>query len=111
MGDVNSFARRSATIGYIALIFIGLILSRPNDFGLNSTAVAGKASDRGDRMGRMNMTISRRWVVAAALSAPAIVVSTRLGWAAPAQTLKFSRQRPRGTIDEEIGRAHVLTPD
>src|SRR5262249_12027294 len=40
MGDVNSFARRSATLGYVALIFIGLILSRPNDFGLNSTAVA-----------------------------------------------------------------------
>ena len=44
MGGVNWFARRSATIGYIALIFIGLILSRPNDFGLNSTAVAPQVS-------------------------------------------------------------------
>src|SRR5256885_3651944 len=51
-------------------------------------------------MGRMNMTISRRWVVAGALSAPAIVASTRLGSAAPAQTLKISHQFPGGTIDE-----------
>ena len=46
------------------------------------------------------MTISRRWVVAGALSAPAIVASTRLGSAAPAQTLKISHQFPGGTIDE-----------
>src|SRR5438128_11331080 len=51
-------------------------------------------------MGRMNMTISRRWVVAGALSAPAIVASTRLGSAAPAQTLKISHQFPGGTIDD-----------
>src|SRR5207247_6544236 len=51
-------------------------------------------------MGRMNMTISRRWVVAGALSAPAIVASTRLGSAAPAKTLKISHQFPGGTIDE-----------
>src|SRR5262252_6883740 len=51
-------------------------------------------------MGRMNMTISRRWVVAGALSAPAIVASTRLGSAAPAQTLKILHQFPGGTIDE-----------
>src|SRR5258708_13817620 len=51
-------------------------------------------------MGRMNMTISRRCVVAGALSAPAIVASTRLGSAAPAQTLKISHQFPGGTIDE-----------
>src|SRR5437660_4050885 len=50
-------------------------------------------------MGRMNMTISRRWVVAGALSAPAIVASTRLGSAAPAQTLKISHQFHGGTID------------
>src|SRR6266478_2848048 len=51
-------------------------------------------------MGRMNMTISRRCVVAGALSAPAIVASTRLGSAAPAQTLKISHQFPGGTIDD-----------
>jgi TRAP-type C4-dicarboxylate transport system substrate-binding protein len=48
----------------------------------------------------MNMTISRRCVVAGALSAPVIVASTRLGSAAPAQTLKISHQFPGGTIDE-----------
>src|SRR5262249_11973340 len=52
------------------------------------------------RMGRMNMTISRRCVLAGALSAPAIIASTRLGSAAPAQTLKISHQFPGGTIDE-----------
>src|SRR6266446_6544317 len=51
-------------------------------------------------MGRMNMTISRRCVLAGALSAPAVVASTRLGSAAPAQTLKISHQFPGGTIDE-----------
>src|ERR1700747_1223342 len=51
-------------------------------------------------MGRMNMTISRRCVVASALSAPVIVATTRLGSAAPAQTLKISHQFPGGTIDE-----------
>src|SRR5215510_10877640 len=51
-------------------------------------------------MGRMNMTISRRCVLAGALSAPAIIASTRLGSAAPAQTLKISHQFPGGTVDE-----------
>src|SRR6266478_2194545 len=51
-------------------------------------------------MGRMHMTISRRCVLAGALSAPAIVASTRLGSAAPSQTLKISHQFPGGTIDE-----------
>src|SRR6516225_10633241 len=51
-------------------------------------------------MGRKNMTISRRCIVAGALSAPAIIASTRLGSAAPAQTLKISHQFPGGTIDE-----------
>src|SRR6184192_4860931 len=46
------------------------------------------------------MTISRRSVLAGALTAPAIVASTRLGSAAPAQTLKISHQFPGGTIDE-----------
>src|SRR5499425_2617422 len=46
------------------------------------------------------MTISRRCVLAGALSAPAIVASTRLGSAAPTQTLKISHQFPGGTIDE-----------
>src|SRR5499427_6470812 len=51
-------------------------------------------------MRRMNMTISRRSVLAGALTAPAIVASTRLGPAAPAQTLKISHQFPGGTIDQ-----------
>jgi TRAP-type C4-dicarboxylate transport system substrate-binding protein len=46
------------------------------------------------------MTISRRRVLAGALAAPALVASTRLGSAAPAQTLKISHQFPGGTIDE-----------
>jgi TRAP-type C4-dicarboxylate transport system substrate-binding protein len=46
------------------------------------------------------MTISRRSLLAGALTAPAIVASTRLGSAAPAQTLKISHQFPGGTIDE-----------
>src|SRR5467141_2923644 len=46
------------------------------------------------------MTISRRCVLAGALSAPAIVASTRLGSAAASQTLKISHQFPGGTIDE-----------
>src|SRR5262245_36279979 len=51
-------------------------------------------------MGRRKRTISRRSVLAGALTAPAIVASTRLGSAAPAQTLKISHQFPGGTIDE-----------
>jgi TRAP-type C4-dicarboxylate transport system substrate-binding protein len=46
------------------------------------------------------MTISRRRVLAGAFVAPAIVASSRLGSAAPAQTLKISHQFPGGTIDE-----------
>ena len=44
------------------------------------------------------MTITRRRVLAGALGAPAIIASTRLGFAA--QTLKISHQFPGGTIDE-----------
>src|ERR1700730_13033612 len=46
------------------------------------------------------MTISRRSVLSGALAAPAIAASTRLGSAAPAQTLKVSHQFPGGTFDE-----------
>ena len=46
------------------------------------------------------MTINRRRVLAGTLAAPAIVAATRLGSAAPAQTLKISHQFPGGTIDE-----------
>src|SRR5882762_4180388 len=46
------------------------------------------------------MTISRRRVLAGALAAPALVASTRLGSAAPTQTLKISHQSPGGTIDD-----------
>src|SRR5256714_14181977 len=44
--------------------------------------------------------MNRRRVLAGALTAPAIIASTRLGSAAPAQTLKISHQFPGGTIDE-----------
>jgi TRAP-type C4-dicarboxylate transport system substrate-binding protein len=46
------------------------------------------------------MTITRRHVLASALAAPAVIASSRLGSAAPAQTLKISHQFPGGTIDE-----------
>jgi TRAP-type C4-dicarboxylate transport system substrate-binding protein len=46
------------------------------------------------------MTITRRHVLAGAIAAPAIVASTRLGSAAPTQTLKISHQFPGGTINE-----------
>jgi TRAP-type transport system periplasmic protein len=46
------------------------------------------------------MAINRRHVLASAVAAPAIVSATRLGSAAPAQTLKISHQFPGGTIDE-----------
>src|SRR5437764_2931705 len=51
-------------------------------------------------MGEVHMTINRRHVLAGALGAPAIIASTRLGSAAPAQTLKISHQFPGGTIDD-----------
>src|SRR6202163_2835824 len=46
------------------------------------------------------MTISRRDILAGAIAAPALVASTRLGSAAPAQTLKISHQFPSGTLEE-----------
>ena len=46
------------------------------------------------------MTLSRRRVLAGALAAPAVIATSRLGSAAPAQTLKISHQFPGGTIDE-----------
>jgi TRAP-type C4-dicarboxylate transport system substrate-binding protein len=46
------------------------------------------------------MTISRRRILAGALAAPAVIASTRLGSAAPAQMLKISHQFPGGTINE-----------
>src|SRR5712672_4130417 len=48
----------------------------------------------------MPMTITRRHVLASALTAPALIASSRLGSAAPTQTLKISHQFPGGTIDE-----------
>jgi TRAP-type C4-dicarboxylate transport system substrate-binding protein len=65
----------------------------------NSAAVARKVSEEATER-EVNMTISRRHVLAGALAAPAIVAWTRLGSAAPAQTLKISHQFPGGTIDE-----------
>src|ERR1700686_3643116 len=51
-------------------------------------------------MGGILMTINRRHVLIGALAAPAVIATARLGWAAPAQTLKISHQFPGGTIDE-----------
>ena len=46
------------------------------------------------------MTVSRRRVLAAALSAPAILAMSRFGSSLAAQTLKISHQFPGGTISE-----------
>src|SRR5438045_9743528 len=46
------------------------------------------------------MTINRRHVLTGALAAPALIAASRLGSAAPAQTLKTSHQFPGGTIDD-----------
>jgi TRAP-type C4-dicarboxylate transport system substrate-binding protein len=46
------------------------------------------------------VTISRRTMLSAALAAPALIASARLGSLAAAQTLKISHQFPGGTIDE-----------
>ena len=46
------------------------------------------------------MTISRRHVIAGALATPAVIATSRLGSAAPAQVIKISHQFPGGTIDE-----------
>jgi len=46
------------------------------------------------------MIVSRRRVLAAALSAPAIIVASRFGTALAAQILKISHQFPGGTITE-----------
>jgi TRAP-type C4-dicarboxylate transport system substrate-binding protein len=47
-----------------------------------------------------SMRFSRRHVLAGAVAAPAVIVMSRMGSAAPAQTLKISHQFPGGTIDE-----------
>src|SRR5436190_11167886 len=46
------------------------------------------------------MTTSRRQILLGTLAAPAVIVASRLGSAAPAVTLKISHQFPGGTIDE-----------
>jgi TRAP-type C4-dicarboxylate transport system substrate-binding protein len=46
------------------------------------------------------MTISRRHVIAGALAAPAVIATSRLGSAAPAQMLKISHQFPGGSPTE-----------
>jgi TRAP-type C4-dicarboxylate transport system substrate-binding protein len=46
------------------------------------------------------MTLNRRHVLMGAMAAPAVLSMSRLGSAAPAQTLKISHQFPGGTIDE-----------
>ncbi len=44
--------------------------------------------------------LSRRNLLSTALAAPALIAATRMGSAAPVQTLKISHQFPGGTIDE-----------
>jgi TRAP-type transport system periplasmic protein len=44
--------------------------------------------------------LSRRNLLSTALAAPALIAATRMGSAAPGQTLKISHQFPGGTIDE-----------
>ena len=46
------------------------------------------------------MRFSRRHILAGAAAAPAVIAMSRMGLAAPAQTLKISHQFPGGTIDE-----------
>ncbi len=46
------------------------------------------------------MTFSRRHVLMGAVAAPAVIAVSRLGSAAPAQTLKISHQFPGGSINE-----------
>ena len=46
------------------------------------------------------MTLSRRHVLMGAVAAPAVIAVSRLGSAAPAQTLKISHQFPGGSINE-----------
>src|SRR5262245_27660193 len=46
------------------------------------------------------MRFSRRHILAGAAAAPAVIAMSRMGSAAPAQTLKISHQFPGGTIDE-----------
>jgi TRAP-type C4-dicarboxylate transport system substrate-binding protein len=46
------------------------------------------------------MTLSRRRILVGALAAPAVIATSRLGFAAPAHTFKISHQFPGGSIDE-----------
>ena len=46
------------------------------------------------------MRFSRRHILVGAVAAPSVIAMSRLGSAAPAQTLKISHQFPGGTIDE-----------
>jgi TRAP-type C4-dicarboxylate transport system substrate-binding protein len=46
------------------------------------------------------MTLNRRQIIAGGLAAPAVIASSKLGFAAPATMLKISHQFPGGTIDE-----------
>src|SRR5262249_1473588 len=93
-------ARLIEECGYIALISMAFIVSQPNSFGLKINCGRPVALEKTATRREVHMTISRRCVLAGALSAPAIVASTRLGSAAPTQTLKISHQFPGGTIDE-----------
>jgi TRAP-type transport system periplasmic protein len=60
----------------------------------------GIITPKNDNVGRSSMTLSRRYVLAAALAAPAVIATSRFGSAAPLRTLKISHQFPGGTIDD-----------
>jgi hypothetical protein len=49
------------------------------------------------------MTVSRRRALVGVLTAPALIAASRLGSAAPSQTLSISHQFRGGSIDERRG--------
>src|SRR5260370_42684304 len=66
---------------------------------MDGTSEARDASLKKPPEGEDAMTMNRRHVLAGALAAPAFIVASRLGSAAPAPTLKISPQFPGGTLD------------
>ena len=54
------------------------------------------------------MSVTRRAVVGAALAAPAIIATSRLGWAADSKVLKISHQFPGGTLEEGDFRDRIV---
>ena len=58
------------------------------------------ANDNVRGLGITRRHVTRRHVLVGAMAAPAVIASSRLSMAAPAQMLKISHQFPGGTIDE-----------